>query len=187
MGRWEPDARSRLEEAALFCYFTNGFDQTTVAEIAARAGLTERTYFRHFADKREVLFGGAVEFQGHITRAVASAPSGMGPLDAALEGLAAAGALLQPWRSRAVQRNAVVTANVELQERELVKLAGLALAIGGVLRDRGTPDAVARLTGEVAVAAFRTAFDRWVHADADTDLATLVRASRDELEVVTQR
>jgi hypothetical protein len=58
MTRWEPNARGRLEQAALALYGERGFENTTVAEIAARAGLTERTFFRHFADKREVLFAG---------------------------------------------------------------------------------------------------------------------------------
>ena len=78
MGRWEPNARGRLEQAAMELYLERGFDQTTVAEIAERAGLTERTFFRHFADKREVLFAGAGALQELLVSAVAGAPDSGG-------------------------------------------------------------------------------------------------------------
>src|ERR1700737_4981446 len=90
MGRWEPDAGGRLEQAALKLYGERGFEQTTVAEIAKRAGLTERTFFRHFADKREVLFAGARELQELMLSTVADAPATLAPIDAAIAGLEAA-------------------------------------------------------------------------------------------------
>ena len=98
MGRWEPDARGRLEQAALALYGERGFEQTTVAEIAERAGLTERTFFRHFADKREVLFAGAGALQELLVSTVASAPDSAAPIDAVAAALEAAGALLQERR-----------------------------------------------------------------------------------------
>src|ERR1035441_9970668 len=104
MGRWEPDARGRLERAALELYIERGFDQTTVAEIAARAGLTERTFFRHFADKREVLFAGAGELQDFLVSTLASTPDSAAPIDAVAAALEAAGALLQERRDYAGQR-----------------------------------------------------------------------------------
>ena len=82
MGRWQPNARGRLEQAALELYVERGFEQTTVEEIARRAGLTERTFFRHFADKREVLFAGAASLQDLLVRSVASAPDAATPIDA---------------------------------------------------------------------------------------------------------
>src|ERR1035441_631438 len=82
MGRWEPNARGRLEQAALELYVERGFEQTTVAEIAQRAGLKERTFFRHFADKREVLFQGAASLQELLVNAVASTPESSAPIDA---------------------------------------------------------------------------------------------------------
>src|ERR1700747_663150 len=91
MGRWEPDARGRLAKAAMELYAEHGFEQTTVAEIAARAGLTERTFFRHFADKREVLFGGGTALEELIVGVVANAPASHTPIDAAAAGLEAAG------------------------------------------------------------------------------------------------
>src|ERR1700679_14890 len=98
MGRWEPDSRGRLQEAALALYSERGFDQTTAAQIASRAGLTERTFFRHFADKREVLFGGSALLQERIVAGVAGAPAADGPLDAGSRGLAAAATLLRESR-----------------------------------------------------------------------------------------
>src|SRR3974390_410375 len=98
MGRWEPDSRGRLQEAALDLFAERGFDQTTAAEIAARAGLTERTFFRHFADKREVLFGGSVFLRDHIVSAVQGAPAADGPFDAVGRGLAAAATFFGEFR-----------------------------------------------------------------------------------------
>src|ERR1035438_3723884 len=106
MGRWEPDARGRLMKAAMELYGERGFEQTTVAEIAARAGLTERTFFRHFADKREVLFWGAAAFQELFVTTAARAPASAAPIEAVAAALAAAGALLQERRDGARQRQA---------------------------------------------------------------------------------
>src|SRR6267143_16262 len=137
MTRWEPDSRGRLEQAALALFGERGFENTTVAEIAARAGLTERTFFRYFADKREVLFSGAGTLQEVLVSAVASAPDSTAPIDAVAAALEAAGALLQERREFARQRQTVITANTELQERELIKLATLAAALAEALRRRG--------------------------------------------------
>ena len=121
MGRWEPDSRRRLEEAALALYAERGFDHTSVAEIAERAGLTERTFFRHFTDKREVLFSGAGALQELFVSAVASAPEGATPLEAVSEALAAAGAVLQQRGDYPRQRQSIILASAELRERELIK------------------------------------------------------------------
>ena len=117
MGRWQPDSRGRLQEAALALYSERGFDQTTAAQIAAQAGLTERTFFRHFADKREVLFGGSSILQDRIVAGVTGAPSTDGPLDAVARGLdAAAGMLGEFRRDLTRQRQAVIAATPELRE-----------------------------------------------------------------------
>src|SRR5580700_6480294 len=140
MSRWEPNARGRLEQAALDLYVERGFEQTTVAEIARRAGLTQRTFFRHFADKREVLFAGAGALQEFMVSAVASAPDSAAPIDAVAAALEAAANLLQERREYSRHRMAVIAANPELQERELIKLASLASAIAAALRGRGVPE-----------------------------------------------
>src|SRR3954453_21325266 len=122
MSRWQPNARGRLEQAALELYTERGFDQTTVAEIASRAGLTERTFFRHFADKREVLFGASSELQELMVGAVAGAPDTATPIAAVAAGLEAASSVLHD-REYARRRQAIITATAELQERELIKFA----------------------------------------------------------------
>ncbi|HEX3434232.1 MAG TPA: TetR family transcriptional regulator [Solirubrobacteraceae bacterium] len=186
MTRWAPDARGRLAQAALDLCSERGFEQTTVAEIAARAGLTERTFFRHFADKREVLFAGADELQALVVGAVADAADTATPIEAAAAGVEVAGVALQQRRDFAGKRQAVIMANAELRERELIKLATLAAAIAGALRERGVADSVAELTGEVAISVFKLAFERWVgDAAGGRDLAQLIRESLRELRAVT--
>jgi AcrR family transcriptional regulator len=185
MSRWEPDARGRLERAALALYGERGFEQTTVAEIAARAGLTERTFFRHFTDKREVLFAGAGSLQDLLVSTLASTPDSAVPIDAVAAAIDAAGTLLQERREFARQRQAVIAANAELQERELIKLASLASALAGTLRGRGVPDPAASLAAEAGIAVFRIAFERWISEPGQPDLPQLIRESLDELKAVT--
>lgn len=162
MARWDPDSRGRLEEAALALYAERGYEQTTVAEIARRAGLTERTFFRHYADKREVLFASGEEMERRIVDAVAAAPAGATPIEAAAAGLEAAAAMLEGRPEQVRRRHAVISASAELRERELMKLAGYAAALTGVLRARGVEDTAARLAAEVALAVLRTAIERWI-------------------------
>jgi AcrR family transcriptional regulator len=185
MGRWEPNARGRLEQAALELFIERGFEQTTAAEIARRAGLTERTFFRHFADKREVLFAGAGTLQDFLVSTLVSAPDSAAPIDAVAAALEAAGALLQERREYARQRQAVIAANAELQERELIKLASLGSAMAGVLRQRGVTDPAASLAAEAGIAVFRIAFERWISESFQRDLPQFIRESLDELKAVT--
>jgi AcrR family transcriptional regulator len=181
MGRWTPNARGRLEQAAMELYGERGFEQTTVAEIAARAGLTERTFFRHFADKREVLFWGARALQDLLVSGVAGAPDSAAPIDAVAAALEAAGAVLQERHDYSRQRQAIIAANAELRERELIKLASLASAIAGALRRRGVTEPAASLTAEAGIAVFRIAFARWVDQTNERDMPELIRSSLDEL------
>jgi AcrR family transcriptional regulator len=185
MTRWEPNGRGRLELAALALYGERGFENTTVAEIAALAGLTERTFFRHFADKREVLFSGADALHELLVSNVAAAPDSTGPIDAVGAALEAAGALLQERREYARRRAAIIAANAELRERELIKLASLASAIADALRRRGIADPAASLSAEAGIAVFRIAFERWVDETNQRDLPELIRDSLDELKAVT--
>jgi AcrR family transcriptional regulator len=185
MSRWQPNARSRLEQEALQLFVERGFEQTTVAEIAKRAGLTERTFFRHFADKREVLFGGAGALQELLVRTLTSAPNSAAPIDAIAAALAAAGALLQGRRDYAQQRQIVIAANADLRERELIKLASLASALADALRQRGVSDPAASLTAEAGIVVFKVAFERWINETNQRDLPQLIRESLDELRTVT--
>jgi AcrR family transcriptional regulator len=185
MSRWEPDARGRLEKAAMELYSERGFEPTTVAEIAKRAGLTERTFFRHYADKREVLFGGSGSLQDLLIDTLAATPASTAPFDAVAVALEAAAALLQERRDHALRRQAIITANPELQERELIKLATLAAALADELRRRGVKEPAASLAGEAGIAVFRIAFERWVDTANKRDFTQLIHDSLDELKAVT--
>jgi AcrR family transcriptional regulator len=185
MPRWQPDSRGRLEEAAPALYAERGFEQTTVAEIAAGAGLTERTFFRHFADKREVLFWGAKALQELLVGMVADAPDSAAPIDAVAAALEAVGPVLQERREYSRQRQAIIAANVELRERELIKLASLASALADALGRRGVPGPAARLAAEAGIAVFRIAVERWNSETNEQDLSQLIRELLDELKALT--
>jgi AcrR family transcriptional regulator len=184
MGRWQPDSRGRLQEAALALYSERGFDRTTAAEIAARAGLTERTFFRHFADKREVLFAGADALQELLVSAVAEAPTSLPPIDAAAAGLEAAGAFIQEGGDLSRQRQAIIATSAELRERELIKLASLGTALAEALRGRGVEDTAASLIAEAGIAVFKVAFERYVGGAGGQDFPQLISESFGELKAM---
>ena len=182
MARWQPNARGRLRQAALELYGDRGFDQTTVAQIAERAGLTERTFYRHFADKREVVFSGEVERV--LRSALADAPAPAAPIEAVTAALEAAGAVLDERHAMTRRRQAVIAANPSLEEREQIKYAALAADMAAVLRERGADRASARLAADAGVAIFRAAFERWVEAEERRDFRELVRETLDDLRAV---
>jgi AcrR family transcriptional regulator len=184
MGRWEPNARGRLEQAALELYSERGFEQATAAEIAARAGLAERTFFRYFADKREVLFRGAGELQELLVDKVATAPDSLAPIDAVAVALEALGVVFQQ-REYSRLRQKIIAAHAELQERELIKLATLSAALADVLRRRGVAEPAASLTAEAGIAVFKVTFQRWIDDTHDRDFGQLVRETLAELRAVT--
>jgi AcrR family transcriptional regulator len=185
MGRWEPDSPGRLVQAALALYAERGYENTTVAEIAARAGLTERTFFRHFADKREVLFWGAPMLEQLLVSAVETAPGSATPIDMVAAALQASGPMFQERRDNSVQRQRIIEANAELRERELIKLASLGSALAAAMRRRGVADPAATLSAEAGIAVFRVAFARWTSDGESRDLPELIRQSFDDLRAVT--
>jgi AcrR family transcriptional regulator len=185
MSRWEPNAKGRLERAALELYANGGFEQTTVAEIAKRAGLTERTFFRYFGDKREVLFAGADRLQTLLVDEVIGAPSSATPIGAVAAALEVAAGLLQENREFAQRRRNAISTNNELQERELIKLAILALAMAAALRTRGVLEPTASLSAEAGIAIFKVAFERWTDESNEQDFPSLIRDSLDELRTLT--
>jgi len=168
-------------------YAERGFENTTVAEIAERGGLTERTFFRYFADKREVLFSGSAELSEALVSAIANASDSLAPIDAVAAGVHAIAALLDERRDVAFarQRQAIIAANPELQERELIKLASLASAMADALRQCGVEEPGASLVAEIGIAIFRTAFDRWTREGSDEELPQLVHESLDQLKALT--
>ena len=186
MGRWEPNARGRLEKAALDLYAERGFDATTVAEIAARAGLTERTFFRHFTDKREVLFSGAGMLEELLVRATEEAPADLRPVEAIAVALEKTASEVFDERGEfARQRQAIITAHPDLRERELIKLASLASALAGALRRRSVADPAASLAAEAGVAIFKVAFEGWVAAAEPRPLPEYIRETADAMRAVT--
>jgi AcrR family transcriptional regulator len=187
MARWQPDSAGRLEEAALALFVEHGFDAVTVAEIAAAAGLTERTFFRYFADKREVLFGGSPVLTERMVQAVAAAPADAAPMAAIAEGLEAAGELLDGRRQHAQQRYRVIAASPELRERELIKMASVASAMAAALRERGVAPVTASLAAEAGAAVFGVAFQQWITGDGREPLTAVIRSCLTELADATAR
>ena len=153
MGRWEPDTRDRLERAALELFVDHGFDAVTVPEITARAGLTTRTFFRHFADKREVLFADADQMPILATSLVLGAPPDLGPMDVFAQGLATLAKAFEGRLPQLKKRRAVIDGNDGLRERELRKMERLVDAIADAFRRRGVDDLTAAVAAETAVGA----------------------------------
>jgi AcrR family transcriptional regulator len=185
MGRWEPNARGRLEQAAIELFRELGYARTTVEGIAARAGLTERTFFRYFTDKREVLFSGSADLEKFIVETIGGAPKTMAPLDAVAAALEATSPLFEERRGHARKRRGVIAADAELRERELIKLASLAVAVAASLRKRGVPIPTAALAAEAGIAVFRNAFERWVDDKEQRPLSVHIQGALEELRAVT--
>jgi AcrR family transcriptional regulator len=189
MARWEPDARGRLEVAAMELFQERGYLSTTVADIAARAGLTERTFFRYFADKREVLFSGSKELVKGVVERIESAPHDASPLDVVASAFEATGEELIGTRDlRFVRaRYALVTQHAEIQERELIKLASLGVAVTKALHARGISEPTASLAAEAGLAVFKIGFERWVTERKPKDLGAHIRAAVDVLKELSSR
>jgi AcrR family transcriptional regulator len=185
MGRWQPDAQGRLASAAMELYGERGYANTTVEEIAARAGLTERTFFRYFSDKRDVLFGGSAALQEFLVAHVLEAPASQSPIEViAIAYMAAGDEIFEERRDFARARQAIIVANTELMERELIKLATLTAALAAALRQRGVADPDASLAAEAGGSAFRLGFERWVADEGATPMSTRIRESLDALKAV---
>jgi AcrR family transcriptional regulator len=184
MGRWEPDARARLLEAALALYSERGYEQTTVAEIAERAGLTKRTFFRYFTDKREVLFWGSELLEQQMVAAIEAAPasaSALGMIGAALD---AAAVRFEEVREFATPRHRIIASSHELQERELIKAASLANAMARALRARGFGDTAAALAALMGTTIMHVAFEQWVDDPDQTPFQQIARHALAQLREI---
>ena len=184
MPRSGAEARRRLQQAALELYRERGFDQTTTAEIAARAGLNERTYFRHVPDKREVLFHGESDLRDALTQAVAEAPDALPPLEILLYACRKAAHFLEENRPFSEPRTEVIAATPALRERELAKAAALTDALATALRQRGVPDRRATLAAQAGWAAFHEAAGAWL-TDSSQSLDTWLQHAFDELRTLS--
>lgn len=178
MGRWQPDARERLRAAALALYGERGYEETTVAEIAERAGLTKRTFFRYFTDKREVLFWGSELLEQQMVAAIEAAPAGASALGLIGAALDAAAARFEEVREHVGLRHRIIASSPELQERELIKAASLSAAMARALRARGLGDTAATLAALTGTTVMHVAFEQWV---GDPGQAPFAQVARDAL------
>lgn len=185
MARWEPDAHGRLERAALELFVERGFAETTVPEITARAGLTTRTFFRHFTDKREVLFSSEDEAPAMVAGLLADAPASLGPMALIAYGLETRAAGLQDRREYLRTRRTVIRADNGLRERELRKVAELSDAITKGFRSRDNDELTSALAAQIAVTTFSIAIGRWLDQDGEKPLADLVRDTLSALQAIT--
>jgi AcrR family transcriptional regulator len=187
MPRWKPDARERLVEAALDLFTEQGYDETTVAQIAERAGLTRSTFFRHFSDKRELLSAGQEMLSALLAEGIAAAPDDATPLEAVGAGLdRAAGAMTEFNRGIGPRMHAAIESNEELRARNAMKSIGLAATMAEALQRRGAAESVAQVAAELGVLAFGIGYRRWsdpARDEAPGELVTYTRAAFAELRV----
>ncbi|MFB4303113.1 TetR family transcriptional regulator [Actinomadura sp. NTSP31] len=184
MPRSGAEARRRLQQAALELYRERGFDQTTTAEIAARAGVNERTFFRHFPNKREVLFHGEADLRAALMEAVAEVPDGPRPLEVLLRAFQKAGRILEENRPFSEPRLEVIAATPALRERELAKAASLTEAVAEALRRRGVTGRLADLAAHTGWAAFHQAAQAWID-DPSQSLDAHLRQTFDDLRTLS--
>lgn len=182
MARWQPNAAQRLAIAAVELFEERGYERTTVIEIATRAGLTKSTFFRHFQDKREVLFGGDA-MSGQLVEAIVAAPATATPCEAVADGLDAVGrkAFTSASRELSARRRAVIAASPELREREALKGLRLTASMTDALRRRGVPDLTATVAAELGALAFEIAYERWSDTANDDDFGTVVRRALNDV------
>ena len=185
MGRWEPGAEGRFRAAAMELFVERGYELTTVADIAERAGLTARTFFRYFADKREVLFQGSERLQLTMISALKEAPAHATAVEAITAALDATAEFFGDNREFARQRSAVIASNAELRERELIKLATLSAALAEGLLSRGITQPDASLAAEAGIAVFRVAFGLWVGESEHRSFSEIVSESLARLAALT--
>ena len=185
MPRWKPHAKERLELAALDLYATRGYESTTIGDVAAHAGVTSRTYFRYFPDKREVLFGGADGLRDRIACSLRDAPADVPPLAAALYAMSTCEDLFHLREHEYLRRrDAVIGTSSELQEREARKLASIGAVVAGGLVERGSDPDGAQLVADLALVAFKQAARLWMDDPATPYAIMLYRAAAQAREVL---
>ena len=172
--------------AAVDLFTEQGYDVTTVAQIAERAGVTKSTFFRHFPDKRELLVAGQETLSRLLAEGIAGAPPGATPLVAVAAGLERASGEMGPTnRDLGPRLKAAVEASAELQERDALKSVGLAVAMTAALVGRGVPDPAAHLAAELGVIAFKRGYAAWSEAGTEDDLTPYALAALEELRAAS--
>ncbi|MFJ2766719.1 TetR/AcrR family transcriptional regulator [Streptomyces sp. NPDC087300] len=188
MARWQPGATQRLVVAAVDLFTEQGYDATTVAQIAERAGVTKSTFFRHFSDKRELLVAGQETLSRLLADGITEAPADASPLQAVAAGLERASSAMGPTnRELGPRLKAAVAASTELQERDALKSIGLAAAMTAALIARGVPESTAHVAGELGVLAFKRGYAQWSesHRDDAEGLAPHALAALEDLRAAT--
>jgi AcrR family transcriptional regulator len=176
MPRNGDDVRKRLQLAALELFSERGYEETTAAEIAAKAGVTERTFFRHFPDKREVLFDGDTAFIKALTTAVRHAPPALGPWDTLFLAFTAVKQIFVENRPFTEPRQRVIASNPALQERAVAKTRSVIAAVASALCERGLTVPQANLVAQMGMATLSHGVSAWFN-DGSIDLGEhIVRA-----------
>jgi len=183
VSRWEPGAAQRLQQAAMTLFLERGYGNVTIAEIAGQAGLTRRTFFNHFADKREIFFSGAAVFRGGVIAHLDGADAALSPVDAAVAALTGAGRGIGDYREHAPAVRAIIATSTELQERDLIKMDSITTALVDGLRRRGVPARAANFAAKTAVTAYSTAWTDWVD-NPDADFSVLMQRALADLRSV---
>jgi AcrR family transcriptional regulator len=183
MVRKPSDAPGRLQRAAMALFIERGYDEVTVAEIAEQAGMTKRSFFNHFTDKREVMFASADTLRASVLAALAGAGADLGPLDAVVQAFTQAAAAMEDYRVLARARQAIIDSSPDLQERDLLKMAAMTAAIAEALAPRGVPRRDAIFVAQVATTVFTTAVDEWTR-DPRRGLAVSIQDALDSLVAV---
>lgn len=186
MPRWKPGAQLRLETAALELFAEQGYEGTTVADIAERADLKKRSFFRYFPDKREVLFAGSRALSDRLRRSVETAPRDAQPMTTVVAALVDTGEILTADQDLSRIRRTVITTNQELREREVLKAAQLEDLLTELLEDRAVDAAQARLLARLALVIYQQAFDYWLDGDPDRHFADCVRNAVADVDRVIQ-
>ena len=186
MVRWQPGTSERLQAAALELFASRGYEQTTAAEIAQSVGLTERTFFRHFSDKREVLFRGQERLAEAFLGGIAAAPEDASPMELVAAALESAAALFpSERRDHSRLRQSVIDQNPALEERERHKLYRLTTTIGEALHARGVVEPAATLAAGSAGMVFGIAFVQWIREGEERTLADIEHELLAELRELT--
>jgi AcrR family transcriptional regulator len=186
MARWQPNAAERLVVAALELFEERGYENTTVIEIAERAGLTKSTFFRHFPDKREVLYGGDTMTE-LLVEGIAEAPAAAGPLEAVAHAMDVVGteAFAPARREFSARRRAVIAAHPELREREALKALSLTASMVDALKRRDVPDLTSRVAAELGALALTIAYERWSDPTNGDEFGDVARQALDELRAAS--
>ena len=173
MSRWQPGSRTRMQAAALDLFLEHGYSATTTAAIAERAGVTDRTFYRHFKDKSEVLFGDEGRLTQLLVDAVTAATGSTA--DALRDALSALARDFQARRADLLRRATVIESVPDLAERELWKLRTWSQTLTDVIIERDEDSLAAHAQVEVALALFRTAFRSWTHDEDPPSLDELIQ------------